>query len=210
MAAKKKSKQPVKRVKAGTSKAAAAEKKAMFIESMLVNGGNATQAAITAGYSPKTARQAGARLLSDVSIATELERRRTEEIAKVEAKTEVTKEWITTSLKTVAERCMQVAPVLNRKGEPVLVEDADGKLAVAFTFESAGANRALELLGKEKGMFIDRKEVGDPGSFDKLDDDELARAEIETNNAIDVARASAAADSEAGNPRRAKAARVQA
>ena len=41
----------------------------------------------------------------------------------------------------------------------------------------APANRALELLGKELGMFIDRKEVGAPGDFDMIEDpDELRRA----------------------------------
>ena len=29
---------------------------------------------------------------------------------------------------------------------------------VAFRFDAAGANRALELLGKELGMFVDRAE----------------------------------------------------
>jgi phage terminase small subunit len=33
----------------------------------------------------------------------------------------------------------------------------------------AGANKALNLLGLELGMFVDRKEVGKPGEFDGLD-----------------------------------------
>ncbi len=41
------------------------------------------------------------------------------------------------------------------------------------TDQGAVANRALELLGKEHGMFIDRKEVGAPGEFERLADDEL-------------------------------------
>jgi phage terminase small subunit len=39
--------------------------------------------------------------------------------------------------------------------------------------DKAGANRALELLGKELGMFVDRAEVGGPGDFDQMSDDEL-------------------------------------
>jgi phage terminase small subunit len=35
------------------------------------------------------------------------------------------------------------------------------------------ANRSLELLGKQLGMFIDRKEVGGPGAFDGMNKDEL-------------------------------------
>jgi hypothetical protein len=35
------------------------------------------------------------------------------------------------------------------------------------------ANKALELLGKEIGMFIDRKEIGEPGEFSRMSDEEL-------------------------------------
>jgi len=37
----------------------------------------------------------------------------------------------------------------------------------------APANKSLELLGKELGMFIDRKETGGPGDFARMNDDEL-------------------------------------
>lgn len=35
--------------------------------------------------------------------------------------------------------------------------------------DSAGANRALHLLGLQLGMFVERKETGKPGDFDGLD-----------------------------------------
>jgi hypothetical protein len=35
------------------------------------------------------------------------------------------------------------------------------------------ANTALELLGKELGMFIHRKEVGGPNEFEPMSDEEL-------------------------------------
>ena len=38
---------------------------------------------------------------------------------------------------------------------------------------AASQNKALELLGKELGMFIDRKEVGGPNEFDRMSDEEL-------------------------------------
>jgi hypothetical protein len=41
------------------------------------------------------------------------------------------------------------------------------------------ANRALELLGKHQGMFIDRHEVGQPNQFANWTDEEL-EAFIET------------------------------
>ena len=54
---------------------------------------------------------------------------------------------------------------------PVL--DAAGNPTGKYVYNGNVANRGLELLGKEQGMFIERKEIGMPGSFDMLDDEEL-------------------------------------
>lgn len=64
-----------KRVKAGTSKAAAAARRALFVEAYCTNGRNATQAAKTAGFSPKSAERQGLRLTSDVRVSTAVEKR---------------------------------------------------------------------------------------------------------------------------------------
>ncbi len=74
----------VKRVKASTSKAAAAARKALFVEAFIANGGNATQAAITAGYSEKRARATGAEFVADRNIAAEIVRRRAEALEEAE------------------------------------------------------------------------------------------------------------------------------
>jgi len=74
-----KKKQPVKTkrpkkaarkyVKPGTSKAEAAHKKILFVNAYLTNGGNKTQAAVTAGYKPgRAAEKAGQRLSQDVAV----------------------------------------------------------------------------------------------------------------------------------------------
>lgn len=81
-------KKPTKRVKAGTSKLSADEKREAFVEAFLRNGGNATQASIEAGYSAKSARQAGARMLSNVAVATILRKRSAELVASLELSTE--------------------------------------------------------------------------------------------------------------------------
>jgi hypothetical protein len=39
--------------------------------------------------------------------------------------------------------------------------------------DSSVANQALKLLGKELGMFIDRKEIGGPNEFERMSDVEL-------------------------------------
>ena len=61
-----------RRVKGGTSKLAATARKAVFTEAYIGNGHNATQAAITAGYSAKTAYSQGQRLLKDVETSAAL------------------------------------------------------------------------------------------------------------------------------------------
>ena len=86
------------------------------------------------------------------------------------------KAWVMRRLKTVAERCMQAAPVLDKKGNPVMVETPEGEEVPAFTFNSMGANRALELIGKENAMFVERKETGKPGDFASTNKDELRKS----------------------------------
>jgi phage terminase small subunit len=61
-----------KRVKAGNGQAAAAARRNVFVQAFLANGHNATRAAITAGYSAKTAYSQGQRLLKHVEISGQL------------------------------------------------------------------------------------------------------------------------------------------
>lgn len=88
-----------KRVKAGTSKMSAEDKKALFVEAYLSNGGNATDAALQAGYSKGGASKQGYRMSKDpavmsmlesrrASMFSELERRRVDRAADIELNTE--------------------------------------------------------------------------------------------------------------------------
>ena len=52
-----------------------------------------------------------------------------------------------------------------------------------FRPDLKAANRALELLGKEIKMFVDRSERGKPGEFDNLTTEEV-RARLEAIRAI--------------------------
>lgn len=92
---------PKTRVKAGTSKAAAAARKAAFIEAYVQNGGNATQAAITAGYSAKTADRQAWRLLKDVKIVAEIDERRHQALERAQERTELTIEGVLLGLRRI-------------------------------------------------------------------------------------------------------------
>jgi phage terminase small subunit len=56
------------RPKAGTSKRAAKLKRKIFAEAFVTNGGNATHAAIAAGYAPQSAGVTGSRLLREANV----------------------------------------------------------------------------------------------------------------------------------------------
>lgn len=112
---------------------------------------NATQAAIRAGYSKKTAYSAGGRLLKNVEVQQLIAKGR----EKVEEKAEISAAYVLNNLKEVAERCMQRAPVMVRQGrEMVQLQDEEGR--DVWQFDSAGANRSLELLGKHLVLFTDK------------------------------------------------------
>jgi len=69
-------------IKAGTSKEAATERRVLFVEAYIANGGNGKQAAIAVGFSPHTAEQQASRLLRDVKVQAALAERRGELRAK--------------------------------------------------------------------------------------------------------------------------------
>lgn len=132
-------------------------KQARFVQEYLVDL-NATQAAIRAGYSEKTAYSIGWENLRKPEIQAAITERR-DEIAK---NTGLTVENVIARLDEVARRCMQAEPVTDRQGRPVYTETPEGGDAVAYTFNATGANRSLELIGKHLGAFIERHEHTGP------------------------------------------------
>lgn len=119
------------------------DKQEMFCREYLLDL-NATQAAIRAGYSEKTARNIAGNLLTKINIQmriSELKAQRCEEV-KIDAN------WVLINAKRVFDRCMQDEPILTRDGDPVIVSTENGDLAAAYKFDSNGANKALDTIGK--------------------------------------------------------------
>jgi phage terminase small subunit len=127
----------------------------------IINGLSGTEAYKQAGYDVTNDNVAGAaasRLLADVRVSTR--------IAEILGQRE-----------QIADKATQkAAEALSIDREWVmrgLMEDR----ALARSLEIPSASiRALELLGKELGMFIERRENGNPGDFDRLTTDELRTA----------------------------------
>lgn len=123
-------------------------KQQRFVEEYLIDL-NATQAAIRAGYSEKTAKVIAAQNLSKLNVQEAIE----EAQSKRTERTEITQDYVLTNIQKVIERCMQVQQVDN-----CLTQTEDGELAQAFMFKEQGALKGLELLGKHLGMFKDKVE----------------------------------------------------
>jgi phage terminase small subunit len=128
---------------------------------------NATQAAIRAGYSKKTAASIGQENLTKPEIAKALKNA----MQGRSERTGITQDYVLAGIVEVIERCRQVAPVLDRSGAPVLVDTPDGELAPAFGFDAKNVLKGFELLGKHLKLFSDKEHVDLDG--------ELKRIEIE-------------------------------
>ena len=100
---------------------------------------NALQAAIRAGYSPKTAKQQGSALLTHPVIRALLDKKE----AKAQETALVDRAWVLAKLRENVVRAMTLEQVLDREGNPT------GE----YTYQGNVANKALELLGKDMGMF---------------------------------------------------------
>lgn len=100
---------------------------------------NATQAAIRAGYSEKTAKDMGCENLAKPNI----QERITELKAGREKRLVIDADWVLAQAVKVHERCMQAEPVMIG-GEPLTDENGNS----VYKFDSSGANKALELVGK--------------------------------------------------------------
>lgn len=76
-------------------------------------------------------------------------------LKKISADAFVDATFVLTGLKKNAIRCQQ--------GEPVV--DHDGKPTGEWKFDSAGSNRAFELIGRTMGMFVDKVEAKEEGEI---------------------------------------------
>jgi hypothetical protein len=138
----------------------------------LADGKPAYQAYIDAGFAKAGAAQSASRLLKSqragirarvAEILQERERIGAAGTKLAIERTAIDKEWVIERLRENVERAMQARPVLNRAGNPT----------GSYVYNGAVANRALELLGKELGMFIERRENKIVDEFDNMSIEEI-------------------------------------
>ena len=154
-------------------------KQAAFVQQYLVDK-NATQAAIRAGYSAKTASSAGERLLRNVEVCTAIDR----------AMADLAKRLGITAERVLRERArlafFDPRKLLDKDGAPIPLQDLDDDTAAAIAgmdvldeFEGSGdarrfigytkkykiadKNVALEKLAKHLGLYReDNRQKTDP------------------------------------------------
>lgn len=144
------------------------DKQKKFVEEYLIDL-NATQSAIRAGYSPKTANEQGARLLANVSIQEAISKA----MAERSRRTGINQDRIVQELARIA--FVKITDVVNSDGEintnasdddlacieSYKVEDSDSVNGSSSKREVKLASKikALELLGKHVGMWNDKIQV---------------------------------------------------
>ena len=115
--------------------------------------GNATQAAIAAGYSEKTAFRIGAENLQKPAISRAIERaqqRRNDRL-------ELEEDFELKKAIELLQMCMEPKHVYSfATGEPM--KDDDGNYVMQF--DSKGANMALQTIAKIRGKFVQKVQVG--------------------------------------------------
>lgn len=169
-----------------------AARHARFVEEYLVDL-NATQAAIRAGYSARTARQMGEENLSKPDIQAAIAKRMHDR----EKRTEITQDRVIAELAKIAfgnkRSVMEWGPSgVKLKDSKLLTDDDAAQVAeVSESVTNAGGTlklkthdkvKALELIGRHLGMFKDRVELtgkdGGPIQCERapadLTDEELA------------------------------------
>ena len=104
---------------------------------------NGTQAAIRAGYAENSANEQSSQLLAKLNIQQYISQLQ----EKVANKLEINQEWVARRFKEISDRCMQAEPVMIPDGNGGYVESGE------YKFDSAGANKATEMLGKHLGFF---------------------------------------------------------
>ena len=133
------------------------EKQEAFAQA-LAKGEKQIHAYETAGYAPSTSAPSAlaknpkiVERVREIILQSAANHQHIEHLATSRAveRTAVDKFWVLTRLKENVERAMTI----------VAVTDAEGQPTGEYRYEGAVANRALELLGKELGMFIDRKHL---------------------------------------------------
>jgi phage terminase small subunit len=153
-------------------------RQSLFVKEYLVDL-NATRAAIAAGYSERTAESQASRLLRNVNVKQEVDKR----MEKRAEKLEITAEYVLGKIKDTVERCSQAFEL----------SDKEGRRLGIFQFDANAVLKGCELLGKHKKLFTDKIESSGPNGgpiryadLSSLSDEQIAILESAVSAACSI------------------------
>ena len=185
------------------------QKQRRFVQEYLVDL-NATQAAIRAGYSERTAYVQGPRLLENVGVQVAIQ----EALKKREQRTEITQDRVLTELAKIGfadirdyleYKTEKTVVAYGDDGEPIIdyrqiIDVIDSKnvdtsviqeVSISkdgtFKFKLYDKQKALNDIGRHLGMFVDKTEVSGPdgGPIQWVDLVKLAKSDDESDDEAD-------------------------
>lgn len=135
---------------------------------------NATQAAIRAGYSKKTAKQIGQENLTKLDIKEYIEKRMAEKEKELIADQDEVLKYLSSVMRR--EKKESVVVTLQNKTEKWVMDEDTGKLkkqtiteespaVVEIPARLSDANKAAELLGKAYGLYTEKIDAGFDGDI---------------------------------------------
>lgn len=134
-----------------------------FADYYLANGCNATRAYmdVYSNASIATAQVNACKMLKRKNVHDYITNRQLE----LQEKTHVTQEYCIMNLKEVVERSLQHKPVMEFNRETGQMEETG-----EYQYDSLGVNKALELLGKTLGIYVDKTDTTLNASTNLLSD----------------------------------------
>lgn len=123
---------------------------------------NGKQAAIRAGYKRDSAEVQASRLLRNAKVLERIRELQHEQVQRLA----VSQDYVVMQLVTTYQRCLEATPVFKFNADSGRMEETG-----TYQFDSRGALRALELLGKHLGMYNDKLQVTgqiNTGQLDKV------------------------------------------
>lgn len=154
-------------------------KQESFVREYLIDL-NASAAYRRAGYKTGNADVLGPRMLGNAGISKAIQAAMDERSKRVQ----ITADQVLQNIIDIGQRCMQRWPVMVGQGkdrkqlvEHVETEDGEEVLAQVFQFDSNGALRAQELLGKHLKLFTDKTELEIRGGMTIVAPDQFETAE---------------------------------
>ncbi len=111
---------------------------------------NGAQAAIRAGYKKENARKQASRLLTNADILARVHELQKDQLDRLA----LSQDYVVLQLLETYKCCREPSPVMRYDSSTGEMEETG-----MYQFDSKGALRALELLGKHLGMFNDKLHV---------------------------------------------------